>query len=182
LRRAANKTTSPRARRVQKAKRDRPFSTDGKWRSFPKAPNLLQDFIAGTYYARCKVDGKPVRESLQKQVFTLAKLRLPNKRQSGAGGRHIDRLIAAINPLEGRAIIVPTRRGKRGNPVLWSKRFFVEMAELAGDVGAKHLIGEHAELVAEVEMDDDAVLIDIDTPEALAALQQGSNPAIKTAC
>jgi molybdenum cofactor cytidylyltransferase len=97
-------------------------------------------------------------------------------------GRHIDRLIAAINPLEGRAIIVPTRRGKRGNPVLWSKRFFVEMAELAGDVGAKHLIGEHAELVAEVEMDDDAVLIDIDTPEALAALQQGSNPAIKTAC
>ena len=37
------------------------------------------------------------------------------------------------------------------------------MAALAGDVGAKHLIGEHAELVAEVEMDDDAVLVDIDT-------------------
>ena len=36
-------------------------------------------------------------------------------------GRHIDRLIAAFNPLEGRAIIVPTRRGKRGNPVLWAK-------------------------------------------------------------
>ena len=51
------------------------------------------------------------------------------------------------------------------------------MAELAGDVGAKHLIGEHAELVAEVEMDDDAVLVDIDTPEALAALQQKSKPA-----
>jgi hypothetical protein len=31
-------------------------------------------------------------------------------------------------------------------------------------------------------MDDDAILVDIDTPEALAALQQGSNPAIKTAC
>jgi molybdenum cofactor cytidylyltransferase len=92
-------------------------------------------------------------------------------------GRHIDRLIAAFNPLEGRAIIVPTRRGKRGNPVLWAKRFFPEMAELAGDVGAKHLIGEHAELVAEVEMDDDAILVDIDTPEALAALRQRSNRA-----
>jgi molybdenum cofactor cytidylyltransferase len=91
-------------------------------------------------------------------------------------GRHIDRLIAAFNPIEGRAIIVPTRRGKRGNPVLWSKRFFPEMAELAGDVGARHLIGEHAELVAEVEMDDDAILVDIDTPEALAELQQGSLP------
>ncbi len=92
-------------------------------------------------------------------------------------GRHLDRLIAAFNPLEGRAIIVPTRQGKRGNPVLWSKRFFPEMAALAGDVGAKHLIGEHAELVAEVEMDDDAVLVDIDTPEALDALRQKGKPA-----
>jgi len=92
-------------------------------------------------------------------------------------GRHLDRLIAAFNPLEGRAIIVPTRRSKRGNPVLWSKQFFPEMAGLAGDVGAKHLIGEHAELVAEVEMDDDAVLVDIDTPEALDAFREKRSPA-----
>jgi molybdenum cofactor cytidylyltransferase len=92
-------------------------------------------------------------------------------------GRHLDRLIAAFNPLEGRAIVVPTRRGKRGNPVLWSSRFFSEMAALAGDVGAKHLIGEHAELVTEIEMDDDAVLVDIDTPEALDALRQKRKPA-----
>jgi molybdenum cofactor cytidylyltransferase len=96
-------------------------------------------------------------------------------------GRHLDRLIAAFNPLEGRAIIVPTRRGKRGNPVLWSKRFFAEMAELAGDVGAKHLIGEHAELVAEVEMDDDAVLVDIDTPEALDAFRRKGSPVVAPA-
>jgi len=92
-------------------------------------------------------------------------------------GRHLDRLIAAFNPLEGRAIIVPIRGGKRGNPVLWSKRFFPEMAELAGDVGAKHLIGEHAELVAEVEMGDDAIFVDIDTPEALDALRRKAVPA-----
>jgi molybdenum cofactor cytidylyltransferase len=93
-------------------------------------------------------------------------------------GRHLDRLIAAFNPLEGRAIVVPTRHGKRGNPVLWAKRFVPEMAQIAGDVGARHLIGEHAELVAEVEMDDDAILVDIDTPEALAALRaRGKSPA-----
>jgi molybdenum cofactor cytidylyltransferase len=97
-------------------------------------------------------------------------------------GRHIDRLIAAFNPLEGRAIVVPTCRGKRGNPVLWSKRFFPEMAELAGDVGAKHLIGEHAELVVEVEMEDDAILVDIDTPEALEALRQKKKPVVEAAC
>ena len=91
-------------------------------------------------------------------------------------GRHVDRLLAAFNPLEGRAIIVPTRRGKRGNPVLWAKHFFPEMTQIAGDVGARHLIGEHAELVAEVEMDDDAILVDIDTPEALAALRAKGKP------
>jgi molybdenum cofactor cytidylyltransferase len=84
----------------------------------------------------------------------------------------LDRLIAAFNPVEGRAICVPTWNGKRGNPVLWDRRFFAAMADLAGDVGAKHLIGEHADLVAEVAMSDDAVLTDIDTPEALAALRQ----------
>jgi molybdenum cofactor cytidylyltransferase len=86
----------------------------------------------------------------------------------------LDRLIAAFNPLEGRAICVPTWNGKRGNPVLWDRRFFAAMADLAGDVGAKHLIGENAELVAEIAMSDDAVLTDIDTPEALAALRQAS--------
>jgi len=92
-------------------------------------------------------------------------------------GRDLDRLIAAFNPLEGRAIVVPTRHGKRGNPVLWARRFIPEMAELAGDVGAKHLIGEYAELVAEVEMDSDGVLIDIDTPDALAALRDKVKPS-----
>ena len=79
----------------------------------------------------------------------------------------LDRLIAAYNPVEGRAIVVPTRAGKRGNPVLWDRRFFAEMHQVAGDVGARHLIGDYAELVAEVETEDAAVLTDIDTPEAL---------------
>jgi molybdenum cofactor cytidylyltransferase len=88
------------------------------------------------------------------------------------GAATLDRLIAAFNPVEGRAICVPTWNGKRGNPVLWSRRFFPAMAELAGDVGARHLIGEHADLVCEVAMADDAVLLDIDTPEALASLRR----------
>ena len=84
----------------------------------------------------------------------------------------LDRLIAAFNPLEGRAICVPVWEGRRGNPVLWAKSFFPEMGSLAGDVGARHLIGQYAELVVEVPMPDDSVLVDIDTPEALASLRQ----------
>jgi molybdenum cofactor cytidylyltransferase len=92
------------------------------------------------------------------------------------GPEEIERLIGAFNPTEGRAIIVPTGRGKRGNPVLWAKRFFPEMQDIAGDVGARHLIGAYPELVAEIEMASEGVLLDIDTPEALAAYL--SRPAI----
>ncbi len=96
-------------------------------------------------------------------------------------GRDIDKLIAAFNPLEGRAIVVPVRRGKRGNPILWASRFLPEMASLSGDVGARHLITEHAELVTEVEMDSDGVLVDIDTPDALAALRDKIRPGAASA-
>jgi molybdenum cofactor cytidylyltransferase len=92
-------------------------------------------------------------------------------------GRDIDRLIAAFNPLEGRAIIVPVRHGKRGNPILWSRQFFAEMMALAGDQGARKLIEEHADLVAEIEIDNDAIFIDIDTPEALAQLRDRVKPS-----
>lgn len=80
------------------------------------------------------------------------------------------RLVNAFNPVEGRAIVVPTWHGKRGNPVLWGRRFFAEIKELGGDVGARHLIGAYPEAVAEVEMEGDGVLTDIDTPQALARL------------
>jgi molybdenum cofactor cytidylyltransferase len=80
----------------------------------------------------------------------------------------IDKLIAAFNPVEQRAIVVPTYKGKRGNPILWARRFIPDMMTAAGDVGARHLIGENAELVREVEMAGEGVLVDLDTPEALA--------------
>jgi molybdenum cofactor cytidylyltransferase len=82
----------------------------------------------------------------------------------------IDRLIAAFNPVEGRAICVPTRRGKRGNPVLLASRLFPELSSVSGDIGARDLIAAHPELVAEVEMEGDGILTDIDTPQALARL------------
>jgi len=84
--------------------------------------------------------------------------------------RDVERLVAAYDPAEGRAICVPTWRGKRGNPVLWDRRFFAEMVGVRGDVGARHLIGEHQDAVCEVAMEHDGVLLDVDSPQALEAL------------
>jgi molybdenum cofactor cytidylyltransferase len=88
----------------------------------------------------------------------------------------IDRLIAAFDPPEGRTICLPTWQGKRGNPVLFARRFFAEMHAISGDQGARALIGEYPEAVCEVAMSDDGVLSGVDTPEALASLQSGGKP------
>ena len=81
----------------------------------------------------------------------------------------IDALIDAFDPDSGATICVPTHDGKRGNPVLWARRYFAEMATISGDVGARHLIGANADQLLEVPRANSGVLIDLDTPEALAA-------------
>ena len=88
----------------------------------------------------------------------------------------IRKLIAAFDPIENRAICVPTYRGKRGNPVLWGREFFDPMSRVSGDVGARHLIGAHDDKVVEVEVDSDGVMLDVDTPEMLLALNQTAPP------
>jgi molybdenum cofactor cytidylyltransferase len=87
--------------------------------------------------------------------------------------RLIDRLIEAFTPDRGNLIVVPTADGRRGNPVLWSRRFFNELMTLEGDIGARHLIARHGEAVAEVPVEGDGAFLDIDTPQALDAARRG---------
>jgi molybdenum cofactor cytidylyltransferase len=84
-------------------------------------------------------------------------------------GALIDRLIAAFDPEKGALVVVPTIAGKRGNPVVWSRRFFGDLSRLDGDVGARHLIGSYPEAVAEVAVTGRAAFVDVDTPDALRA-------------
>jgi molybdenum cofactor cytidylyltransferase len=83
----------------------------------------------------------------------------------------INRLTAAIDPDKGALIAVPTIDGKRGNPVVWSRRFFPDLMTVEGDVGARHLIGRYGEAVAEVPVQGAAAFTDVDTPEALEAVK-----------
>jgi molybdenum cofactor cytidylyltransferase len=83
----------------------------------------------------------------------------------------IDRLIGAFDPDHGALVVVPTIDGKRGNPVVWSRRFFPDLMAVEGDVGARYLIGRYTEAVAEVPLTGTAALTDVDTPEALEAVK-----------
>ncbi|MEO0323514.1 MAG: NTP transferase domain-containing protein [Myxococcota bacterium] len=95
--------------------------------------------------------------------------------------RHLEALRAAYAPREGALLVVPVHgEGKleeRGHPVLFDQRFFPALASLEGDRGARRLLDEHADVALRVPMDD-AVLLDVDTPEGLAALRaSGAGPA-----
>jgi len=84
----------------------------------------------------------------------------------------IDRMIAAFDTAKGDAIIcVATHNGRRGHPVLFACCYFPDILKLEGDVGARCVIEDHPDYVCEVEADDDAPHIDIDTPDALAAFR-----------
>ena len=85
----------------------------------------------------------------------------------------IDRMIAAFSPADNRLICIATHGHRRGNPVLWARRFFPEIETLSGDVGAKELIRVHEDVVCEIEAGD-AALRDIDTPDALAELRSSA--------
>ncbi len=84
----------------------------------------------------------------------------------------INQLIRAFDPVEGRSICVPVHGRKRGNPVIWGKQFIAEILAVTGDIGARHLLEEHADQVIEVPIEQDGVLFDVDTPDRLAELKK----------
>ena len=85
-------------------------------------------------------------------------------------GRMIDRLIETHDSDEGRLIVAPTASGALGNPVLWDRRYFTDLAALEGDRGARALLDGNPDAITTVELGDPA-LRDFDTPESLSALR-----------
>jgi molybdenum cofactor cytidylyltransferase len=87
----------------------------------------------------------------------------------GVSAEHIADLAAAA---DASRIAVPMHNGKRGNPVVWGRRYFARLRGLEGDVGGKTLLAEFADDIVEVPVESDAIFMDVDTPEALAAARE----------
>jgi molybdenum cofactor cytidylyltransferase len=82
------------------------------------------------------------------------------------GADAIGKLVSAYRDSPSSLIVTATANGKRGNPVLWDRRYFDALKSLSGDVGARHVIAENQGFVTEVEIGP-AARLDLDTPEAL---------------
>ncbi len=73
-------------------------------------------------------------------------------------------------------ICVPVYQDRRGNPVIFSRRFYDTLMKIEGDIGAREVIASNLRDVLEVEVSDPDVFFDIDTFSDLETLNAIQTP------
>lgn len=74
----------------------------------------------------------------------------------------VNQLIEA-HTTSNKGITLPVYKGKRGHPVIFDIKYKDELRALEGDAGGRQIINKHLEDVLEVAVNNDSVLVDIDT-------------------
>ena len=77
----------------------------------------------------------------------------------GTIDRIIDAYVSSKSP-----VVVPVYRGRRGNPVLFDRSLFPQIRRIRGDVGAKSVVAGNEDKLLQVDVNDEGILVDIDTP------------------
>jgi len=83
----------------------------------------------------------------------------------------IDRLLERFRESE-KDICVPVHLGRRGNPTLFSSKFYKQLLNVSGDLGAREIIKTRPQAVLSVKVEDPLPFFDIDTEEDLEALRE----------
>ena len=65
----------------------------------------------------------------------------------------------------GKVIVVPRYAGRRGHPVIFSRKLFAELLAAPLDQGAKQVVNAHRDDTLEIDTEHEGITVDIDTPE-----------------
>jgi molybdenum cofactor cytidylyltransferase len=68
-------------------------------------------------------------------------------------------------------IVCPVLSGRRGHPVCFGRQFFAELTRAHGDSGGRQIMNQNSQHVQELEIHDEGILQDIDTPSDMPACQ-----------
>ena len=68
---------------------------------------------------------------------------------------------------EKKAIVLPTYKGKRGHPTIFSSQLFSELLAAPEDRGARAVVWAHSADVLEVPTDEEGVILNLNDPEML---------------
>jgi molybdenum cofactor cytidylyltransferase len=75
----------------------------------------------------------------------------------------INHMITAFQATDA-PIIIPFCKGRRGNPVIISRALFPKLSSLSSDTGARVIFDEYKNSIEKVDIENDAILFDVDTP------------------
>jgi molybdenum cofactor cytidylyltransferase len=75
-------------------------------------------------------------------------------------------LIAAFDS-GGKLIALPKYHGRRGHPVLFAAELYEELLAAPAEVGARHVVWNHARAVREVETEEEGVILNLNDPETV---------------
>jgi molybdenum cofactor cytidylyltransferase len=78
----------------------------------------------------------------------------------------VGQLIAAFDSSD-KLIVLPKHRGRRGHPVLFRATLYEELLAAPAEVGARQVVWNHAADVAEVETDEEGVILNLNDPETV---------------
>lgn len=84
----------------------------------------------------------------------------------------IERLIAEFDSKRA-AIVLPTFEGRRGHPVIFRASLYEELLEASAEVGARQVVWAHAEEVAEVAVDEEGVILNLNDSAAVERAMKG---------
>jgi molybdenum cofactor cytidylyltransferase len=68
-------------------------------------------------------------------------------------------------------LVVPRYGGKRGNPVLFDRRYFPELLQVEGDQGGRQVLARHGDDIIWVDIADPRQAVDLDTLEDFERLR-----------
>ena len=90
----------------------------------------------------------------------------------------IDRLVCTFLNDCATSVLVPTWQGRRGNPIILDYRHRAEILGGARHLGCRRLVENFPHLVTALEMDNDHVVFDLDSPVDYQRLLQRLEPDI----
>lgn len=76
----------------------------------------------------------------------------------------------------GKAIVVPTYRGRRGHPVIFRASLYEELLVASPEVGARAVVWAHQQDVVEVPTEEKGVVLNLNDPETLKHAITTSRP------
>jgi molybdenum cofactor cytidylyltransferase len=86
----------------------------------------------------------------------------------------VDRLIDRFRETQ-RPVVLPVHSGRRGHPVLFSRAVFPALRSAPPSVGARQVVWDHKEDLLEVEVPQEGVGRDVDTPADYRSFRERSS-------